>query len=61
MIEKRRISIFCRLLGHLHLRTQGRGDRAIGPYDYIKCVESFEKIGCSIGSAWVESGAAFDE
>jgi len=35
-----------------------RGDRAIGPYDYISCGETSEKVGCSIGSAWV---GPFDE
>jgi len=39
----------------------GRGDRVIGPYDYVRRGKSFEKIGCSIGSAWIESGTAFDE
>jgi len=41
--------------------TQRRGNRAIGPYDYIRCGETSEKVGCSIGSAWVVVGAAFNE
>jgi len=39
---------------------KGEG-RAIGPYDYIRCGETSEKVGCSIGSAWVGAGAAFDD
>jgi len=42
-------------------RTQRRGNRAIGPYDYISCGETSEKVGCSIGSDWIGAGAAFDE
>jgi len=30
--------------------AQRRGDRAIGPYDYIRCGEMSEKVGCNIGS-----------
>jgi len=41
--------------------TQRRGDRAIGPYDYISGGETLEKVDCSIGSARVGAGAAFDE
>jgi len=41
--------------------TQWRGYRAIGPYDYISCGKTSEKVGCDIGTAWVGSGAAFDE
>jgi len=41
--------------------TQKRGDRAIVPYDYIRCGETSEKVGCNIGSAWVGSGAVLDE
>jgi len=41
--------------------TQSRGDRAIGPYDYVSCGETSEKVGCSIALAWVGWGAAFDE
>jgi len=36
--------------------TQRRGDKAIGPYNYISGGETSDKVGCSIGS-----GAAFDE
>jgi len=31
------------------------------PLDYISCGETSEKVGCSIRSAWVGAGAAFDE
>jgi len=50
--------------------TQRRGDRDIGPFDYVgsgetsknvSSGETSERVGCSIGSAWVEAGAAFDE
>jgi len=41
--------------------TYSRWDRAIDPYDYISCEETSEKVGCSIGSAWVGAAAAFDE
>jgi len=41
--------------------TQMSGYRAIGPYDYVSGGETSEKVGSSIGSAWVEAGAAFDE
>jgi len=41
--------------------TQRKGDRAIGPYNYIRCGETSEKVGCSIGLAWVGAEAAFDE
>jgi len=41
--------------------TQRRGDRAIGSYDYISCGETSEKVGYSIGPAWVGAVAAFDE
>jgi len=41
--------------------TQRREDRAIGPYGYFSCGETSEKVGCSIGSAWVGEGAAFVE
>jgi len=34
------MSIFCRPLGHLHLRHSTRGDKAISPNDYIRCRES---------------------
>jgi len=40
---------------------KGEETRAIGPYDYIRCGETSEKVGCSIESAWVVSGAIFDE
>jgi len=40
---------------------QRRGDRTISPYDYIRCGETSEKVGCNIRLAWVESGAAYDE
>jgi len=44
------MSIFCRLLGHLHLWE----DKSVDPYDYIKCRESYnKKVGRCIGSAWV--------
>jgi len=36
--------------------AQRRGDRAIRPNG-----ETSEKVGCSIGLAWVGAGAAFDE
>jgi len=39
--------------------TQRRGDRAVGPYDYIICGETSEKVVCSIGSAWIRAEAAF--
>jgi len=55
------MSIFRRPHGYLHLRHQRRVDRAIGPYDYIRCRKTSEKVGCSIGSAWVGAEAAFDE
>jgi len=38
-----------------------REDRAIGPYDYIRCGETSEEVGSSIGSAWLGAGASFDE
>jgi len=41
--------------------AQRRGNRAISPYDYIRCGETSEKVDCSIGSAWVGAGAAFDK
>jgi len=41
--------------------AQRRGNRAIGLYDYIGCGEISEKVDCSFGSAWVGTGAAFDE
>jgi len=41
--------------------TQRRGDRAIGPYDYVSSGETSEKVGCSIGSVWAGAGTAFDE
>jgi len=41
--------------------AQRSGDRAIGPNNYYRCGETSEKVGCSIGLAWVEAGAAFDE
>jgi len=41
--------------------AQRRRYKAIGPCDYIRCGETSEKVGCSIGSVWVETGAAFDE
>jgi len=41
--------------------VQRRGDRAIGPYNYISCGETSEKVGYSIGSAWVGARAVFDE
>jgi len=41
--------------------TRRRGDRAIGPYDYVSCGKISEKVGCSIGSDWVGTGTAFDE
>jgi len=51
------MSIFCRPLGHLHLRRPEKRNRAICPYDYIRYGET-----CSIGSAWVGArAAAFDE
>jgi len=40
---------------------QWKGDRIIGPYDHVSDGETSEKVGCSIGSAWVGAGAAFDE
>jgi len=40
---------------------KGEGGRAIDPYDYISCRETSEKVGCSIKSAWVGAGAAFNE
>jgi len=41
--------------------TQRRGDRA-NPYDYyIRRGESYEKIDCSIESAWIEAGAVLNE
>jgi len=58
---KRRISIFRRPHGYLHLRRQRREDRAIGPYDYIRYGETSEKVGCSIRSVWVGAGVALDE
>jgi len=41
--------------------TQRRRNRAIGPYDNVSGEETSEKVGCSIESAWVDAGAAFDE
>jgi len=41
--------------------TQRRGDKAIGPYDYVSGGETSDKVGCSIGLNWVGAGAAFDE
>jgi len=41
--------------------AQRKGDRTIGPSDYISCGETSEKVSCSIGSAWVGVGAALDE
>jgi len=41
--------------------TQRRVGRAISPYNYVSSGETSEKVGCSIGSAWVGAGAAFDE
>jgi len=38
--------------------TQRRGDRAIGPYNYVSGGETLEKVDCSIASAWVGAGAA---
>jgi len=55
------MTIFCRPHGYLHLRHQKRGDRAIGPYNYVSSGETSEKVGCSIGSAWVGAVAGFDE
>jgi len=34
---------------------------ATGLYDYIRCGETSKEVGCSIGSSWVGTGAAFDE
>jgi len=34
--------------------TQRKGNRAIGPYDYIRGGETSKKVGCSIRSACVE-------
>jgi len=41
--------------------TQKKGDRAISQYDYIRCGETSEKVGCSITSAWVGERVAYDE
>jgi len=41
--------------------SHGGGDRANSPYNYITRGKSFEKVGCSVGSACVGAGAAFDE
>jgi len=57
---RRRINIFRRLLD-LHLRHPKERDRAIGPCNYIRCGETSKEVDCSIGSAWVEAGTAFDE
>jgi len=56
------MSIF--FAGRLDTSTSGiqrRRDKAIGPYDYIRCGESSKKFGCSIRSAWVGAGSAFDK
>jgi len=40
--------------------AQGKAEKAIISYDYIRRRKSSEKVGCSIGSAWVGSEAAFN-
>jgi len=55
------MSIFRRRLDTCTSGAQRRGNRAIDSYDYIRCGETLKKVSCSIGSAWVGAGAAFDE
>jgi len=40
--------------------TRGAGVRSISSYDYIRRGETSEKVGCSIGSVWDGTKAAFD-
>jgi len=52
------MNIFRRPHGYLHLRRpkeKAQSHRSI--YDYIRCGEISEKVGCSIRSAWVGAGA----
>jgi len=53
--------IYRRQLGHLHFPRPKRENGAIGPYDYIRCGQTSNKVDCSIRSAWVRAGAAFNE
>jgi len=60
-IARRRMSIFRRPLGHPHLccpKERGQSHRSIR---YICCGETSKNVGCSIRSAWVGVGAAFDK
>jgi len=57
---RRRMNIFRKPHGYLHLWHLKERNRAICPYDYVNGGETLEKVGCSIGSAWVGGSLGSD-